>query len=563
MFLEKLVVKSNKGIIREIKFKRGLNLVIDESTTDVQTESGNSVGKTTFLRVIDYCFGSNGNDIYTDNEFKTINENIHNFLTEKEVTFELTLKNKNKYITLQRGFPANAVLQINEQEYPTITDYKVKLGSLFFKITSGKPSIRQLMPKFIRKDNNTMSNTLFFLHNSTGKNDYEVLFLYLFGFLDHSLLVERLQTSHKLKKITKRITVLKQGRSVSASKQILKLTERDIQKLEKQIQTFDVSDQYKKEIDELTSLKREISNLTVEINNLRLRLSLNQETLNELKNNKSDIDPKTIRELYNEAEKLIPSIQKKFEDVLNFHNQMVDKKVEFVEQQLIATEKKANKLEIQLTSLLKNESKILRTLSDMGSFENLAILQKEINQLYEKKGKQNQFISLIEEETNTQKELKDVLEQLNKKVQRHLKDFEEKITAFNFYFSDYSKKLYDEKYILTQDVSDTGTVTFEIDNVQGNVGSGKKKAQISAFDLAYISLQNELNSDFPRFVFHDSIEDVHKNQIKTLFEISNTIDGQYIVSILRDKISFLGDEYLTYHKILSLSQEEMFFKTPK
>jgi len=563
MFLEKLVVKSNKGIIREIKFKRGLNLVIDESTTDVQTESGNSVGKTTFLRVIDYCFGSSGTDIYTDNEFKTINENIHNFLTEKEVTFELTLKNKNKYITLQRGFPANAVLQINEQEYPTITDYKAKLGSLFFKITSGKPSIRQLMPKFIRKDNNTMSNTLFFLHNSTGKNDYEVLFLYLFGFLDHSLLVERLQTSHKLKKVTKRITVLKQGRSISASKQILKLTERDIQKLEKQIQTFDVSDQYKKEIEELTSLKREISNLTVEINNLRLRLSLNQETLNELKNNKSDIDPKTIRELYNEAEKLIPSIQKKFEDVLNFHNQMVDKKVEFVEQQLIATEKKANKLEIQLTSLLKNESKILRTLSDMGSFENLAILQKEINQLYEKKGKQNQFISLIEEETNTQKELKDVLEQLNKKVQRHLKDFEEKITAFNFYFSDYSKKLYDEKYILTQDVSDTGTVTFEIDNVQGNVGSGKKKAQISAFDLAYISLQNELNSDFPRFVFHDSIEDVHKNQIKTLFEISNTIDGQYIVSILRDKISFLGDEYLTYHKILSLSQEEMFFKTPK
>jgi hypothetical protein len=48
-----------------------------------------------------------------------------------------------------------------------------------------------------------------------------------------------------------------------------------------------------------------------------------------------------------------------------------------------------------------------------------------------------------------------------------------------------------------------------------------------------------MKSKLPRFVLHDSTEDVSINQIKTLFEISNSLDGQYIVTSLKDKFTTL------------------------
>ena len=49
-------------------FKAGLNLIID-NTDDVSSKStGNNVGKTTVLKLIDFCLGADANIIYTDTE---------------------------------------------------------------------------------------------------------------------------------------------------------------------------------------------------------------------------------------------------------------------------------------------------------------------------------------------------------------------------------------------------------------------------------------------------------------------------------------------------------------
>ncbi|MGH9524151.1 MAG: hypothetical protein ACRD3E_16635, partial [Terriglobales bacterium] len=67
-------------MVRRINFKQGLNLILDKPTTNLQ-ESGNSVGKTTVLRLIDACLGSEGDDIWQDAEFKkSINQDVFDFL---------------------------------------------------------------------------------------------------------------------------------------------------------------------------------------------------------------------------------------------------------------------------------------------------------------------------------------------------------------------------------------------------------------------------------------------------------------------------------------------------
>ncbi len=53
MFLKSLKIENNGTVIRNIEFHKGINLIIDETKTSDRKESGNSVGKTTVLRLID------------------------------------------------------------------------------------------------------------------------------------------------------------------------------------------------------------------------------------------------------------------------------------------------------------------------------------------------------------------------------------------------------------------------------------------------------------------------------------------------------------------------------
>ena len=57
MFLKSLSIINNgeSSVIREIKFHKGVNLILDETSSADKTESGNNVGKTTVFRLIDFA----------------------------------------------------------------------------------------------------------------------------------------------------------------------------------------------------------------------------------------------------------------------------------------------------------------------------------------------------------------------------------------------------------------------------------------------------------------------------------------------------------------------------
>ena len=109
-----------------------------------------------------------------------------------------------------------------------------------------------------------------------------------------------------------------------------------------------------------------------------------------------------------------------------------------------------------------------------------------------------------------------------------------------------------------------GKFEFKISSVSladktSNHGEGTKKALISAFDLSYLSYMDELQDRGFRFVAHDGIEAIHENQVKTLFDIANNVDGQYIVSTLTKTVEFLGGKFIGEHKVLELDTKNKFF----
>ena len=70
----------------------------------------------------------------------------------------------------------------------------------------------------------------------------------------------------------------------------------------------------------------------------------------------------------------------------------------------------------------------------------------------------------------------------------------------------------------------------------------------------------KMGINVPQFVIHDKMENTHINQLKTIFQICNEIDGQYIIPILRERIDKIDQNYIDRTKILELSTEDKFFK---
>ncbi|MDR0814373.1 MAG: DUF2326 domain-containing protein, partial [Bacteroidales bacterium] len=120
-----------------------------------------------------------------------------------------------------------------------------------------------------------------------------------------------------------------------------------------------------------------------------------------------------------------------------------------------------------------------------------------------------------------------------------------------------SNELYGECYILSSSKNDKG-YDLIVTNMEGNPGTGKKKGQIAAFDFAYIQFADHLDINCLHFVMHDQLENIADNQLNTLVEVANCINGQYIVPILRDKIPPNID--VSLYEVLSLSQEDKLFK---
>ncbi|MEE0998501.1 MAG: hypothetical protein UIH41_02400, partial [Treponemataceae bacterium] len=60
MYLKSLQISCPNEVIRDIKFHNGLNLIVDNTPSKSnKIKTGNNVGKTTVLKLVDVCFGAN------------------------------------------------------------------------------------------------------------------------------------------------------------------------------------------------------------------------------------------------------------------------------------------------------------------------------------------------------------------------------------------------------------------------------------------------------------------------------------------------------------------------
>lgn len=319
-----------------------------------------------------------------------------------------------------------------------------------------------------------------------------------------------------------------------------------------------MNENYEKELDTLNKIKSDINKLSTELGSLEFRKELIIDSKKDLENEFSEIDSQQIKFLYEEARALIPNIQKSFEDTLQFHNRMIQEKLKYITQELPELELKVSILKRKINELLAHEKHITEELRKAGVLEELQKIISELNKAFEKKGNLEEQERLWESSLNKISVIDKKLKKINEGIESVDDLIQQRIADFNKYFSNISFRLYGEQFVLSSDKKDKG-YDLNISSISGNLGTGKKKGQIAAFDLAYIQFADSLNIECLHFILHDQIENVHNNQITNLLtEIINEVNCQYIVPVLRDKLP--KDISIDQYIILSLSQSEKLFK---
>ena len=562
MFLRSLTIHNDKDLVREIIFHKGINLIVDETTSGKITESGNSVGKTTVLRLIDFCLDGKGENIYVDPEFKKANATVEKFLKDNNIIVSLALtddldKKSSNDIIIKRNFlkHGNKIQTINETIY-TNPDFSEELKKLIFKTSSDKPTFKQLKSKNIRDEKNKLINTIRVLpSNAVTDVTYEALHLFWFG-IDVDLSKDKLVRDKNLEK--KLQARLRKESNLSQINQSLIVIDKELEKLEVKKNNFNLNEKYEEDLKALNRVKSEINTIGVEVSRLQLREDLINESKLDLEKNIADIDTKQIENLYKKAKSFIPNIQKTFEETLAFHNDIIKKKKRFIVEELPILKQHISRKNRHLDSLLAKEEQLSELLSKAGAIEDLQVVIDELNAFHERKGAFEEKKLLWKKSNDNLKEINEKLNEINNAIYSKDGLIQQKIEKFNVFFSNISSRLDGVHSLLSADNQD-GLYKFIIGNIERNPGTGSKKIQMASFDLAYIKFAD--SSDIPcfHFILQDQIENVHSNQItRLLTEVVSEVNCQYVLPVLRDKLP--GDIDTKQFEILSLSQQIKLFK---
>ena len=179
MLLKSLTITSREKIIREILFHNGLNLIVDESEQQI---TGNSVGKTTVLKLVDFCLGADKKNIYVDPETKRSEYKlVKDFLIEHKVLITLVLStdlddSNADQIVIERNFLSSkkeGIRRINGQQILD-ENFEIEFGKILFPtVLEDKPSFRQIISHNIRYKDENIQNTLKTLDKWTSDAEYE------------------------------------------------------------------------------------------------------------------------------------------------------------------------------------------------------------------------------------------------------------------------------------------------------------------------------------------------------------------------------------------------------
>ncbi len=561
MFIEKLVISETSPDYKEIRtitFKKGMNFIVNGSNEE--RKKGNSLGKTTVLRVIDICLGSRDRKyLYYDDELKNTNTVLEKYISANKVQAELILSDNlenplaNHSLKVEL-FPRGKRFINNKSENET--DYHKRLNEIFFNNYADKPTFRQLIGMFVRigqkEDNNRF---LKFINYNISPEIYENIYSFLFR-LDDSVRSEQiLLLKNEIKSINNDIDKFKNFHSIKNEnilKQHLLSINSDISTVTNKMNQLMSSEIYKDNEQKIQQIRIDYTKMIDDLDYKEFKLSKIIDNLDKAKHEgQIQLDTSVLKNLYEETEQNLGKLNKTFLELVQFNESIVKNKIDFYGEQISKYELKIHETKEKISRYF-DENQGFIMLIENNQLEEYQELESRREKLIEERGRllevSEKYDSLVVDVEEKKSSLNDIPENST--------DIYTIITDFNEYFRDYSEKIIQEKFILYP----TGqTFPIGISNDETGLSTGTKKSAIAAFDLAYQMFSKDKGIVRPDFIVHDVLETMDKVSLDNIIEITNDIECQYIIAILSDKLS-ISSKYKEEDIRLTLTSDCKFFK---
>ena len=569
MFLKELIIARGDGlVVRKIPFRRGLNLIVDETPAGGGRETGNSVGKTTVLKLIDFCLGGDAHEIYSDpenrhNEYKLVRD----FLVTERVLITLLLTDdlddpNARVVWIERNFRSRKekIQRVNGQDLTDADFEKALMDLLLLGHYPRKPTFRQIISHNIRYKDDSVNNVLRTLYRYSRADEYETLYLFLLG-CDFTRGDEKQSVRAKIEIEEKFRRRLETQQTKSGYEVLLAEVKEDIKRVESRRAVLDLNPNFEADLERLNRVRYMVNAGSSEIGRLELRRDLIAEAEKEMAAEESKIDVAQLRQFYEEATALVGGIQKKFEELQEFHNRMLTAKTRFIADELPELNARIDEERRKLNELVTEEKTLTLAVTKTDSFSVLEQLVSEQNVLFQRKGDYERTIQQIEAVETTLRELDRELKEIDAELfsEAFATRLREQLNKFNRYFCTVSDELYGERYALKADTKIVkGRRLYEFQSFNTNFSSGKKQGEISCFDIAYTLFADDEGVPVFHFLLNDKKELMHDNQLVKIARLVNERGIQFVASILRDKLpeELTDDRYI----VLRLSQADKLFR---
>lgn len=529
---------ANHSSFKSIVFSKGLNIILGERTASSgEKDSRNTLGKTTFIEIIDFCLGS---DFTKQSKLYAPELEDWAFTLELEIfsyRFEVTRyinDDKKIYIhPFSSTFPIELKQSKDKTTYIDLSDWKLFLGKHLFNIPIFErkqpyiPSARSILGYFIRKSGGYNKPFETFKNEKSIQikiNNAFVLNLLWEKSLElHNLLVE-------MDKYGKLITLYKEvGNTPGKLNTQMVILSDEIISLRKNIEDFNVLPEY-------NDIQSAANNLTKKIQQLNNFIILNQKKLDEYKlviaDETTNTDFDIVQSMYKEAQVIFSdNIIKTLEDVKTFNEVIVKNRKEFLQEEIKKLQIDINRAHENVKKYSDERAEKMKLLSAHGALDEYSLLQEKLS----KKMSALEILRLEKEkQENAQKEVfskKSIKDQLKYEISNNIstnENLKEEISIFN----KNSMQLYDMSANLVVDIDRNGNYKYSISREKSS--EGVERMNIFCYDMMLIEMYKKNLIDGIDFLIHDS----------TIYDAVDSRQRALAIELAQSKSSALGFQYI-------------------
>lgn len=554
-------------VMREVPFHMGANFVVD--TED--SKRHNKVGKTTFLKLIDVLMGAqNKKLVYIDPETNTETIELRDIIIEKRVAVEMT-------VTQSLETPYGRTWELKVELFPRggyfidgtrmpLDSYRKKLNEIFFGIENNVPTFRQLINSFVRVsvggDDTSFLRTLPRTSNAVYRSVYNHLFAISDPTLDNQLSKLKTMLGHAQESL-RQYERVNGVDDIEEQRQVLVALEGEYGRIKRQVDDIFDSEEYKANRDSIAAVRSEYTRLTDALSEIDYRISRNESTLASARDErKRQADLDVSRKFFDEVCAMLPDLNKTFEEMVDFNVKLVENKIAYFESIVENLQLEREKLADERSSLVESNSQYLSLVAH-DRIEEYERLSESLMQLQQEIGRRKEIVSTLErydqELSAIQAEI-DSYSTGGSKRGSEGEGYQVRMNSFNGFFTSLAFKINGERPILVYS-PDTNKFPMSITELSGT-STGTRKSLIAAFDLAYQQFAASNHILTPRFIVHDVIENVEGDDLRVIIEAANSLNAQYIVAILKEKLdsSHISQSEQAALRIIQLAEEDKLFE---